>query len=332
MSTYTRREAIRYGSLAATALGASFAKLSQAGLAAPADWRKNLRKIKIGLVADVHQDIIHDGWARMRVFVDEMKQQKVDALVQLGDFAMPHRKNQAFLDVWNDYDGPKHHVLGNHDTDSGFSKEQTMGWWGMPERYYSFDVGGWHFIVLDGNDKNPGKWSGYVRYIAEDQREWLAKDLASTKAPTMIFSHQTLESDSGVANSQEVRSVLEEANRDAGWQKVYACLCGHHHTDGLTEIAGIRYIHVNSMSYKWVGGRQKQRRFADHIEQAYPLVSHTAPYQDPLYTTLTLDPETGLLGIEGKETKFVPPTPTELELRNAKGMLPTITARNIQIV
>ncbi|MGI9427230.1 MAG: metallophosphoesterase family protein, partial [Bythopirellula sp.] len=204
--------------------------------------RKKLQSISIGLAADVHQDVIHDGRARIASFVNEMNERKVNAVIQLGDFALPHKHNQPFLDKWNEYQGPKHHVLGNHDMDHGFSKEKTMSWWGMPSRYHSFDVGGWHFVVLDGNDKNPGNWSGYVRYIAEDQRDWLAKDLAATNAPTIVFSHQKLESDDGVANSGDVRAVLEHANREAGWQKVIACLCGHHHTDGLTEIAGIRYI------------------------------------------------------------------------------------------
>ena len=194
-------------------------------------------------------------------------------------------------------------------------------------------MGGWHFVALDGNDKNPGNWSGYVRYVAKDQLDWLAKDLAATNAPTMVFSHQKLESDGGVANSGEVRAVLEKSNEDAGWQKVYACLCGHHHSDGLTEIAGISYIHINSMSYKWVGGGgNKRQRFAKHVEHAYPWVSHTVPYRDPLYTVLELDPETGQLNIEGKKTEFIPPTPTEMELPNASQMLPSISARKISVV
>jgi len=294
--------------------------------------RARLKKVVIGLVADVHQDIIHDGRARLGAFTQVATSRKFDAAVQLGDFALPRKQNQPFLDKWNEFAGPKYHVLGNHDTDLGFSKAQTMEWWGMPARYYSFDVGGWHFVVLDGNDKNPGKWSGYVRYVAQDQLDWLAKDLASTDAPVVVFSHQKLESDGGVANSSAVRAVLEKANQDAGWGKVLACFCGHHHTDGLTEIQGIRYIHVNSMSYKWVGGGNQRRRFPDHIEQAHPMVSRTCPYRDPLYTALTLDPETGQLGIEGKQTVFIPPTPGEMDLPNAKGMQPVITARELAVL
>lgn len=134
-----------------------------------------------------------------------------------------------------------------------------MEWWEMESRYYSFDIGGWHFIVLDGNDPNPGEWTGYVRYIGEEQRQWLESDLKQTQPPTIVFSHQQLESDSGVANSGEVRKILEDANERFGRKKVFACFCGHRHTDKLTKIAGIRYIHINSMSYKWV--METTRRF-----------------------------------------------------------------------
>ena len=299
---------------------------------AAAPGRAALKTVSLGLAADVHQDVIHDGRERISEFVREMKRREVDAVVQLGDFSLPHSHNQPFLDTWNTFSVPKYHVLGNHDTDHGFSKRQTMAWWGMESRYYSFDLGGWHFVVLDGNDKNPGKWSGYVRYVAQDQREWLAADLAATTAPTILFSHQKLESDGGVANSGEVRGVLEQANRDAGWQKVIACFCGHHHTDGMTEIAGIRYIHVNSMAYKWIGRAHKRQRYPDHIERAHPHLSHTFPYRDPLYTVLTLNPDHGTLEMSGMQTEFVPPTPSEVGVENAAEMLPVVSERKLKVL
>ena len=119
-------------------------------------------KLTIGLVADVHQDTIHDGFTRMRYFIDEMKKRKPDMLLQLGDFAVPRPRNQPFLDTWNEFEGPRYHVLGNHDMDHKFTKEQTMKWWGMKERYYSFDQHGWHFIVLDGN-KPGAPWIGQIQ-------------------------------------------------------------------------------------------------------------------------------------------------------------------------
>ena len=289
------------------------------------------RKISLGLVADVHQDVIPDGPERLNTFIAAMNERKVDAIMQMGDFAVPHRHNQPFIDLWNSFNGPRYHVLGNHDTDSGFTKAQAMTWWDMPQRHYSFDLGGWHFVVLDGNDANPKPWRGYNRYIAEDQRAWLAKDLDAATAPTIVISHQTIESDGGVANSAEVRAVLEAANRRAGWTKIHACLCGHDHTDSLMEIESIRYIQINSMSYRWLGGDHRRVRFPAHIEQAHPYVSYTAPYRDPLYTVLTLDPDTDTMSLEGATSQFIPPTPAEMEHADAANMKPVISERKLTI-
>ncbi len=97
-------------------------------------------------------------------------------------------------------------------------------------------------------------------------------------------------------------------------------------------IAGIRYLHVNSMAYKWVGGDHRRQRFPDHIEKAHPYLSYTCPYRDPLYTVLTLDPEQGMLQIEGKQTEFVPPTPQEMDLAGFERMLPLITTRELKVL
>ncbi len=44
--------------------------------------------------------------------------------------------------------------------DGGFTREQTIEYWGMPTKYYSFDMKGYHFIILDGNDKRDPPQSG----------------------------------------------------------------------------------------------------------------------------------------------------------------------------
>ncbi|MDO5979017.1 metallophosphoesterase family protein [Flavivirga spongiicola] len=287
-------------------------------------------KLQIGIVADVHQDVIHDGYARLRFFMDDMKKRQPDFIIQMGDFALPKLQNQPFLDVWNEFEGPAYHILGNHDMrDSGFTREQTMAWWGMKERYYSFDQGDFHFIVLDGNDKNPKPWSGYDRYIGEEQKEWLKDDLKKTQKPTVVFVHQSLEAEHGIANGEEIRDILEKSKTASKQLKVIACLCGHHHTDYVKEINGIPYIQINSMSYKWVGGKYKRERFAPHVENAFPWVKSTCPYKDPLYTLLTLDAYRGELHLEGSSTSFIAPTPKEIGMPNADEMSPTITERNL---
>jgi hypothetical protein len=225
---------------------------------------KRRKKVRFGICADVHKDVIHDADKRLKIFIDTMNKQKVDFIVQLGD-------------------GPGYHVLGNHDMDGGFTREQTLKFWGTKKRYYSFDTGGLHFVILDGNDvKKENRAPGYPRFIGAEQLDWLKTDLESTDNFTFLFSHQSLENARSIENNTEVRAALEDANKAAGFQKVVASFSGHHHIDFVKTINNIHYIQINSMSYKWVGEKYRHARFSPEIEKAHPWVSYTVPYKDPV--------------------------------------------------
>ena len=107
--------------------------------------KKAAGKFSFGVITDVHKDVIHDADGRLRSFVEHMKEERVDFIVQLGDFAVPKNSNDGFLEIWNSFPGPRYHVLGNHDTDGGYSRKQVVAKWGIPDRYYSFDRNGFHF-------------------------------------------------------------------------------------------------------------------------------------------------------------------------------------------
>ena len=115
------------------------------------------KPLRFGVIADVHKDVMHDADQRLQVFIDEMTKRKVDFILQLGDFCIPTSDNLGFMEIWNSFRGRRYHVLGNHDTDGNetdhperFKRETTVEYWGMKDRYYSFDHRGIHFVVLDG--------------------------------------------------------------------------------------------------------------------------------------------------------------------------------------
>ena len=110
-------------------------------------------KVRFAMVADAHQDIMHDAEERLSQFMEAALAEEMDFHIQLGDFCEPKQKNLSFLQLWKQYKGPKYHVLGNHDMDSA-TKAVTMEYWEMPDQYYSFDQAGFHFIVLDANFLN----------------------------------------------------------------------------------------------------------------------------------------------------------------------------------
>jgi len=126
------------------------------------------KSVRFGICADVHKDIMHDADERVRAFVERMNGEQVDFTIQLGDFCRPTPRNGAFLAIWRSFKGPSYHVLGNHDMDGGFTREQTVAYYKMPGRYYAFSHGGFRFIVLDGNDETDPPQSGYARNIGAE--------------------------------------------------------------------------------------------------------------------------------------------------------------------
>lgn len=117
--------------------------------------------IRFAIVSDLHAPDLPDGKERMQAVVDAANENKVDFLIQLGDFIRLDSASQPLREIWNEYKGEKFHVLGNHDLDK-YSKEEFVAGFGMPGRYYSFDRGDFHFIILDGNNLFDGK--KYIPY------------------------------------------------------------------------------------------------------------------------------------------------------------------------
>lgn len=293
--------------------------------------------VKFAVCADVHQDIIYNAPERINIFIKEAQKENVDFIIQLGDFCFPIDENKAFIDNWNLFEGPKYHVLGNHDMDVS-PKNVTQKFWGMEKSFYSFDQGKFHFIVLDPNYFiNDGKYVDYENgnyyahagsraNITPQQIEWLKEDLKKTKKLTVVFSHQSLEKENSIKNREDIRKVLEEANIE--YKKVIACFNGHNHDDYHIQINGIHYIRINSTSYKWVGSKYEfAGRFSDEINKSRPSLKYTIPYDNAIFAIVEIDPK-GVLTIKGRQSTFIPPGPDELGIKE-DGQSPLISSRQL---
>ena len=289
--------------------------------------------LRLGLISDVHQDVMHDGVERITAFVEAMEREQAQGIVNLGDFCVPHARNDAFLAAFDRFAGPKLHVLGNHDTDGGYKREQVLEYWKSPARYFSRDEHGLHLVVLDGND--PDGKRGYPCSVNDEQIAWLEKDLAATKAPTVIFIHQPIDAfDKHVRTAKKVRAVLARANEEAGFQKVIAVFSGHAHLDYVKESDGIPHVQINSASYVWVS--TKHPNYDAAIQKAHPWVAATCPYADPLWTLVSFDTEAGTIEITGRETTWVGPDPWQVGIaedayqRSREFCRPAITNRMLK--
>jgi hypothetical protein len=112
--------------------------------------------------------------------------------VSCGDIMYDH------LELYPDYERgvsrmgvPFFQVIGNHDLDyEGAVDEETTATFSrhFGPRYYSFDRGAVHYVVMD-NVFYHG--TGYVGYLDRDQLAWLAEDLALVEAgrPVVVALH-----------------------------------------------------------------------------------------------------------------------------------------------
>ena len=293
--------------------------------------------VKIGICTDVHLPTMHDSEYRITTFIDVMKKEKPDFIIELGDFGILDPKYAKYFEIWNSFPGDKYHVIGNHEMDGGTSREKAVEYRNMESSYYSFEKNGFQFIVLDGNDKKDAEAKGYPQFIGNEQVNWLKAELAETNHPVVIFSHQGLahyssaDQNYGVENYNEIQEILETHNAMNPQNKVIACFNGHTHYDYAENFDGIWYITITSMSYHWLGDNYQHIRYSGEVDKNFKWIKYTAPFKEPLFTTIEISTK-GTIKIAGKKSDWVGTTPWELgypgELK--KYMRPEISKRKLK--
>jgi alkaline phosphatase len=260
--TSNRRSFCRDGSLLLLGAGlsaSSSAAFSSAALGAA----EERRRVRIGMVTDLHyadkppagSRYYRETLTKIAAAGEQFQQDQPDFVVELGDLidsaesvdvekkylARIHREMAALP-------GDKHYVLGNHCV-AALTKDEFLAGVGQQKPHYSFDAGGFHFVILDACFRSDGqpygrgnaKWTD--ANIPAEQVEWLRADLQGATGKTIVFAHQRLDvqNNYGVKNAGQVRQVLEDSG------KVLAVFQGHSHKNDLKEIGGIHYCTLVAM-------------------------------------------------------------------------------------
>ncbi len=253
----TRRAFLHDGSLLLFAAGATVSTVS-AGQSAELE-----RKVRIGLLTDLHYAdkpaagtrFYRDTLTKLAETAQQFRLDQPDFVVELGDLIDAAgdiatekqylaRINQEFTAL----PGEKHYVLGNHCVHT-LTKSEFLDGIARSKSHYSFDSGGFHFVILDACFRSDGVPYGRDNFqwndanIPFDQLEWLKGDLQATANRTIVLAHQRLDvqTDVGVKNAAQVRSILEQSG------KVLAVFQGHSHHNALRDIAGIHYCTLEAM-------------------------------------------------------------------------------------
>ncbi len=121
-------------------------------------------------------------------------------------------------------------AIGDHDDRKGH-KEDEMAYFKMPKDYYKVSEGPVDFFILNTTYfvRNP------------EQRAWIAKALAESKAPwKIVVGHHPLYSSGRNGNTEGTRAILEPLLVK---YKVDLYLAGHDHDyERFSPMQGVRYI------------------------------------------------------------------------------------------
>lgn len=226
--------------------------------------------LKFGMVTDVHYADIPDNGNRtynrslvkLQAFVDTMNRLKPDFVIELGDFKdmdtpqIP-AKTLIYLDraerTFAGFKGPRYHVIGNHDMDcipkSKFLSIVENTGTDQGKSYYSFDMKGFHCVMLDacfdstGADYNSGLYKWEDANVPGMELQWLRKDLKKSRLPSIIFIHHRLDGSGAyfVKNAPAVRRILERHG------DVKAVFQGHYHEGYFQCINHIPYYTLKSL-------------------------------------------------------------------------------------
>lgn len=226
--------------------------------------------MKIFLITDIHyggmvnyphaggEDYVNSFGEQFKNFFpylhSEMKQ--CDLVVNLGDFikdVSPEKDIETYKEALSFFlsEIPTKHVLGNHDV-KNISRKKWAEIVGEEKSYYSFDLGGYHHVILDGNRTDLRS----PFYIVNEQLVWLEEDLAKTSLRVIVYCHfpadnQNMDNNyyfknnpdgASLSNKYQVRRILEKAGN------VVVVFSGHTHFYNEQKVNNIIYYTVPSFS------------------------------------------------------------------------------------
>jgi Icc protein len=172
---------------------------------------------------------------------------------------------------------PYYNCMGNHDVlgwssrrkvplgDPELGKKMIMDRLEWNKSYYSFDFGGWHFVVLDSIYPTQAEHGpSYEPRIGREQLEWLAYDLgAAGNRPKIAVTHIAAFCNIGQINGDPSRKAMDgsmvlwdnkELRHILERHQVKALLQGHSHRIEEYRLDGVWYLTSAAVSGAWWAG------------------------------------------------------------------------------
>ncbi len=230
-----------------------------------------------GAIADCQYCNTDDGGTRkyrlsvkkLQSCVDHLNTLELAFVTHLGDFIDKDFESfDTVGPIFAQLKAPRYHVLGNHDFSvADDRKHDVVAKLGMAAKYYDFQVKGWRYVVLDGNDisfhAHPTNSTEHMKSVAYYEQKkitapkwngavgpgqilWLRGVLEKAsrqKEKVILFCHFPVypANNHNLWNAEEIISVLEE------YPCVKAYINGHNHHGNYGIKNGIHYLTLKGM-------------------------------------------------------------------------------------
>lgn len=250
------------------------------------------KPIRIAHLTDIHLKpgiVPEKGMAQSFQHVQQLEK-KVDFIINGGDaifdaLEADRQKTKIQFDLFRqllqkENNLPVYHCIGNHDiwgwfikenkpeNEPGYGKKWVVEEFQMPNRYYSFSKGRWHFIVLDSTQLNPA--GGYIGKLDPEQLEWLQAELKQVPADRHIcfvshipilsicaglfFDKTEANGDLKIQRNLMHSDFLVLKKIFLQYPNIRACISGHIHLQDQLDYLGIRYYCNGAVSGAWWKG------------------------------------------------------------------------------
>lgn len=292
----SRRRLMSFGAATLGSLGVRWSKLPTAAAAdVAASGMGRTRALRLAHLTDIHVQpelSAGDGLAACLRHVQSLKDAP-SLILNGGDsvmdvFGKDAARAKAQADVFRSVLKQENslqieHCIGNHDVwgwnrktsqttgdEANWGKSWALDLFGLDRRYRSFDVAGWHFVVLDSVFSSGG---GYTARLDEEQFDWLAKDLSATPSttPVCVLSHIPILAVSAFMDGENEKSG--DWKVPGSWMHIDArrigklflkhpnvklCLSGHLHLHDQCLYNNVWYVCNGAVCGNWWKGSYHQ--------------------------------------------------------------------------
>jgi len=237
-------------------------------------------------IADIHISPRGPGIPKFKASIREINglRPRPAFLWAQGDICLQGGMGKQYLECLGLAKMPIRNGAGNHEMMLAHDNprddfERLFG-----PTYYSFDFGGVHCIVLDGNKPIAGGkgWKAVHGAVEGSEMAWLRADLAAQPEdrPIIVGVHIPIVSTYPerrkhspkdapyweVTNDQDLRELFARHN-------VRLVLQGHMHENERATVGGVEYVESISLSGSWFKAGAGFERGVDNSPRGYRIVS-----------------------------------------------------------